>query len=242
MPPTILQAKSVTTQASGEADASPAPRRRGRQRSTNLDIYDSIVWRLKPQWQSSAEPGTFLGVVGVTEGVGTSTVAANLASRLVEHAEGPVLLVDANLYRPRAHRLLRGKKNPGLAEVLAGHAELSDAVHSTRTPGLDLMPSGRAGLLHRVSFPGESVQALRHELLERYTAIVLDLPAATNLGPAVLLAQQLDGALLVVQADRSRAADVERAAKRLQTDEISVIGTLLNRQHDYVPSWLRRWV
>lgn len=234
--------KHLTNGESREVPKSPArPKARQRQRSSAVDVYDSILWRLRPQWPASTETTSLLGVIGAGDGVGTSTVAANIARRLVEHADGPVVLVDANLYRPRAHRLLRGKKNPGLAEVLTGNLELGDAVQNTHTPGLDLLSSGKAGMLNQVSFPLEAVDSLRSELLERYAAVVFDLPTATDLGPSLLLAQRLDEVMLVVQADRTRRAEAERAAKRLKMDGVAVTGALLNRQKDYAPSWLRCW-
>lgn len=216
-------------------------RARSNRRRTGLDHYDSILWRLRQQFETSAGAATVLGVMGVTEGAGATTIAANLSNRMVDYAAGKVLLVDANFYRPRSERLFGLKKNPGLAEVLADDLPLSEAVQKTPHVGLELLAAGRAGMLEQLGIHPDAVQLLFSELRESYAAIVFDFSEASQLGPALLLAQQCDGVLLVARSERTRRGVAERAVKRLHADGVDVIGAVLNRQRQYVPQWLRRW-
>lgn len=219
-----------------------SPARRSLRRSTSLDDYDTLAWRLQPQLEASNGVAAMFGVVAIASGVGSTTVAANLAQRLVAQVDGPVLLIDANLYRPKADRLFGLKKNPGLAEVLVDNVPVADAVQATKHAGLDLLAAGRAGMLDQLGVQPAAFQSLVNEVRERYSAVVVDLPEASNLGPSLFLARQCDGVLLVAQADRTRRGDAEGAAHQLKLDSVPVIGSVLNRKKSYVPAWLDRWL
>jgi Mrp family chromosome partitioning ATPase len=214
---------------------------RATRRRSGLDEYDSMLWRMRSHVESSSSGGPLLGVVGATDSTGATTIAANLANRLVDHVDGTVLLVDANFYRPKAERLFGLSKNPGLAEVLAGGMPLCEAVQPTRLAGLSLLSSGRAGMLERLGVQAEAVQGLMNELRETYAAVVFDFSEATEMGPSLLLAQQCDGVVLVARADRTRRTEAERALLRLHQNGVTVIGSILNRRRQFVPQWLHRW-
>src|SRR6266498_5603353 len=72
---------------------------------------------------------------------GKSLVSVNLA-HLLAAADGRVLLVDGDLRRGVLHRYFGVEAEPGLADVVGG-ASVLDAVRTTDTPNLDLLPVGR---------------------------------------------------------------------------------------------------
>jgi Mrp family chromosome partitioning ATPase len=217
-----------------------SPARRPLRRSTALDDFDTLAWRLQPQLDATNGVAAIFGVVAIASGAGSTTVAANLAQRLVAQVDGPVLLIDANLYRPKTERLFGLKKNPGLAEVLVDNMSIADVVQTTKHPGLDLLAAGRAGMLDQLGVQLAAFENVVNELRERYSAVVVDLPEASKLGPSLFLARQCDGVVLVAEADRTRRGDAEGAVQQLKLDGVPLMGSVLNRKRSYVPAWLER--
>lgn len=245
MSTSIEQPTAVTNgEATLERNSSEhhSPPRRALRRSTPLDDFDALAWRLQPQLDAANGVAAIFGVVAISSGAGSTTVAANLAQRLVAQADGPVLLIDANLYRPKIEKLFGASKNPGLTEVLIDEIPLADAIQRTRHAGLDILTAGRAGMLDQLGVQASVFQGIINELRERYSVVVMDLPETSSLGPSLFLARQCDGTLLVAQAGRTRRGDAEAAVHQLKLDNIPLIGAVLNRKRQYIPSWLERWL
>jgi len=229
----------------GNPDSSrPIAKRGGKsiQRRRGADPYDRALWRLRSQL---GDAGAGVGVIGVTgcgPRAGVTTIASNLAIRSLDHLGGPVLLVDANFERPRAERALRLKRSPGLVETLAGEVSLADAIQPTRTEGLHLLAAGKVGMIDRVGLEPDMLEGLVNELRETYSTVVIDLPEAMRLGPAVLLARQCDSTLLVARAERAKRDEAQQTLQHLKVDGVNVVGSVLNAQRNYVPNWVRRWL
>ena len=72
--------------------------------------------------------------------------------------------------------------------------------------------------------------------------MVVDLPAASQPDQAIAVAQQLDSVLVVIESEVTQTAAAERLLQRLQESDTEVIGVVLNKTCDYMPTWLRRCV
>ena len=80
---------------------------------------------------SSAEEGMrSLVVTSAGPGEGKSVVASNLAIALAQAGQR-VLLIDADMRRPRVHEIFGGDQEPGLSNVLAGNAKASEAIRKS---------------------------------------------------------------------------------------------------------------
>lgn len=171
-----------------------------------------------------------LKVVALTsavEGEGKSLTAANLA--LVAAASDPrrsVLLVDADLRRPRIGSLLDVEERPGLGDFLAGDATLPEVVR--RAPGspLRVLPAGppRADAGALISSP-----LLREFLLQargHFDEIYLDAPPVLPVADGALLAALADGVVLVVKAGATRRGLVWQAVESLSGARL--LGCVLN--------------
>ena len=90
---------------------------------------------------SSADEGSRTLVVTSTgPGEGKTMVASNLAIALAQAGQR-VLLIDADMRRPRVHEVFGLRQEPGLSNVLVGNAKASESVHKTAVAG----PVGAAG-------------------------------------------------------------------------------------------------
>jgi succinoglycan biosynthesis transport protein ExoP len=163
-------------------------------------------------------------------GDGKSTLAVNVARTLAE-LEGPVLLIDGDLRRPSLHRILKVRNETGLSDVLTGKASLENSVCTTAIAGLDVLTSGLpvaapVRVLHSVVFPHLLVEAKNLG----YRTVIVDLPAVLPVVDAALLAEKVDGTVLVVSADRSDGDSVRQTLSYLKSVGIrNLLGIVVNR-------------
>jgi capsular exopolysaccharide synthesis family protein len=158
---------------------------------------------------------------------GTTAVACGLAVALAETG-ARVALIDANLRSPGIGRYLALDTSPGLADVLTGRAGLAQALQDPLNGRLTVLPSGG----HRPD-PGEILASPAlgrtvHELTDLFDVVLVDAPPLHGVADAAVLSKVTDGALLVVRANRTRTADVERSTDLLDRVGARLIGAVLN--------------
>ena len=164
---------------------------------------------------------------------GKSTVAAHLAMALAEMGRR-VLLVDADLRKPKQHVLFGLENTWGLADLLEDETAVSAYpreafFRETEVRNLHVLPSGP---------PMKNVGAVVHadrfaELLERFRAefeyVFLDTPPVLLVSDARVIGQRSDGVILVLRAGETRQADALQVVRRLKEDGTRILGTVLNQ-------------
>ncbi len=176
--------------------------------------------------------GTVWAVTSPAASDGKTTVAANLALSLAELGR-EVLLVDADLRRPRLHRIFGTGNRTGLSGLLRtgplSEAAMRQAIVALDgSPGLSLLasgvaPHGGAGLLH-----SEALASLLEELRRRFDVVIVDTPPALAVSDARVLARHADGAVLVVRAGHTSAAQALQAETVLRADGVKLLGAVLS--------------
>jgi Mrp family chromosome partitioning ATPase len=219
----------------------------GRERATPVqrsgaEPYDALLWRLQARQAVDSTEGLTLGITACERRAGTTTVAASLALRAAELQLGPVLLVEANRRGSWLAKKWKLSDGVGLAQLLAGEASYVECLQAGPAPQLEVITAGSAargevGMLE----PG-AVEALLAEACADHRIVLFDLPAADELNQMLLVAKQLDQVLMVVRSDATRKSDAERFGEQLLDDGAPLAGIVLNRQRDYIPRFLRRWL
>ena len=158
---------------------------------------------------------------------GKTTVAVNLATSLAQYGRS-TLLVDADLRRPRVHRVFGMDKDIGLTSLMVGDATLREAVKSSPVEGLSILPAGPippnpSELLHSTAF-----DRIKEDLLNHYDWVIFDSPPMGAVTDAAVLAPQVDGVLLVVRAGRTTRDSVISARKQLASVSGRLVGSVLN--------------
>jgi len=162
-----------------------------------------------------------LAVVGVSSpsvGDGKTTTAINLAGALAQSPETRVLLIDADLRRPSVARSLglHTSPSPGLVGMLLDRTlPLAHTVRQRAPYTLDILPAGDPPaapyeLLRSARFPEVIAEARK-----RYDYVVLDTPPLVGLPDCRVLANFVDGFVVVVAAHRT--------PKRLVQDALEVV-------------------
>lgn len=178
--------------------------------------------------------GIRLAVITSPEaGEGKTTVASNLGAAFAATGRR-VLLVDADLRRPRLDKVFEIDNSPGLLEFAdeihakGAAARLDPYIHPTGVAGLFLMPSGTCApgsvnLVHTLRF-NEVFSALRSD----FDTIVVDAPPLLCVPEVRMMARLADGVVLVVRAGSTQVDEAINAEKYINQDGGNLIGVVLN--------------
>jgi succinoglycan biosynthesis transport protein ExoP len=190
---------------------------------------------LEYSWPEST-PRTLL-VTSTAPGEGKTITALNLALTLAS-LEQRVLLIDADLRKPKTHSVLKVKRTPGLTDVLVGRARPSTAiqqrVHDTR---LDLLPAGTSVPSPADLLSGQAMPGLLDALRTHYRWIVIDTPPVGAVAEPLALAPMVDGMVVVAGAEMVPRKAVAHSLERLAATRGRILGVVLNRaqvtKHSY---------
>jgi capsular exopolysaccharide synthesis family protein len=164
-------------------------------------------------------------VVSALEKEGKSTTAANLCVVLAQTGKR-VLLVSADLRRPRVHEFFGLPNEPGLTDLLSGVVPATDAFQKSGVDNLWVLPSGRIAQQFE---PLESEKFRRLlEGLNTVDFVVIDCPPVLAVADSLALAPHVDGVLLVADAEKSTRAAVIQARDQLEQAGGELVGAVLS--------------
>jgi capsular exopolysaccharide synthesis family protein len=158
---------------------------------------------------------------------GKTTTSVNLATVLAQMGK-PVLLIDADLRRPRLQKVFRGKMNLGLVNYLAANIPIEDVIQDTQVPNLSLILSGPTPPNPSELLGSDRMKHLIHELRMKFAFVIFDSPPVMAVTDSIVLAANADGVVLCVHGGQTPRDIVQRAAERLRQSNIPVLGALLN--------------
>lgn len=187
------------------------------------------VLRTNLQFAAVGKPIHTLLITSPSPSEGKTTTAANLAVALAQ-AGKRIVLVDVDLHRPRVHKIFKLQNNVGITTALLDDGIDPQALlQETAVPGLSIMSSGPLP-----PNPAELVgTASMREALAKLAAaadlVILDSPPTMALSDAAVLATQVDGVLLVLDAYSTRRELAKRAVAGLQQVQARIVGVVLNR-------------
>jgi capsular exopolysaccharide synthesis family protein len=158
---------------------------------------------------------------------GKTTTSVNLATVLAQMGK-PVLLIDADLRRPRLQKVFRGTMNVGLVNYLAANIPLDDVIQDTQVPNLSLILSGPTPPNPSELLGSDRMKHLIHEIRAKFAFVIFDSPPVMAVTDSIVLAANADGVVLCVHGGQTPRDIVQRAAERLRQSNIPVLGALLN--------------
>jgi capsular exopolysaccharide synthesis family protein len=171
-------------------------------------------------------------VVMVTSAVpneGKTTTAYNLAKTLA-NSGSRVLLVDADLRKPRLHRMIKAKNVRGLTSVVLGERTAAEVIHRVpNLPNLDLMTSGPLPPNPPELFGKLSFNRLLDEARTVYDWVLIDTPPVAMVTDPVICASSAEISLLVVQYGSTKREIVREAVRLLGRTGTHLAGVILNK-------------
>jgi len=179
------------------------------------------------RWSNAGIKRRMLAVVSPGQGEGRSYVAANLAV-LFSQLGQRTLLIDADLRKPRQHRIFNVADRVGLSSILAGRADGGAVLPVPDFGTLSLLPAGAPPpnpqeLLLRPVFA-----ELLDELRTRYDVIIFDTPPGRRYADAQSLAFRAGSVMVLARKDHTRYADTASVVHELSDTGVRVVGTVLN--------------
>ncbi|GGE99208.1 polysaccharide biosynthesis tyrosine autokinase [Mycetocola zhadangensis] len=157
---------------------------------------------------------------------GKSTTGANLAITLAD-AGARVLLVDADLRRPKVAEYMGVEGGAGLTDVLIGRAELPDVVQPWGKSKLFVLPAGKIPP-NPSELLGSRAMAELILILEReFDAVIFDAPPLLPVTDAAILSKSVGGAIVVVASGRTHKNQLKGALTALENVGASVSGIVL---------------
>jgi len=164
---------------------------------------------------------------------GKTTAVCNLGIALAE-THGRVLLIDADLRRPRIHDIFGHCNDTGLSTLLTGSEcidtlDLTRLIRDTRVPGLSALPSGPGAPSITPLLYSTRMSAFLTRMRKEFDYILIDTPPACLFSDARILGRQSDGVIVVVHAAQARRTELNTACANFLKDGTRIVGTLLNR-------------
>jgi capsular exopolysaccharide synthesis family protein len=175
-------------------------------------------------------------ITSATSREGKTVTAVNTAVMLAQSG-ARTLLIDADLRRPRCHRVLTVDNQLGLTEVLTGSRELGEVVRRTEIENFDFLGSGSAPpnpteLLGSTKML-ETLTALR----KIYEYIIVDTSPVLPVSDPLVVAQLADGIMVVANAVATPRQQVRTAVARLEYARGKILGVVLNRIKIHSPDY-----
>lgn len=178
---------------------------------------------------STADEGSrSLVITSTGPGEGKSMVAANLAISLAQAGQR-VVLVDADMRKPKAQDIFGISQEPGLSNVLVGQHKASEAVRKTNVPGLWVIPAGRIPPNPSELVGSDRCKELVATLKTHFAWVIIDSPPVMAVTDAALIASYATGVVFVVGAEMTSRHNAKRAVDQLEQVRAHFVGAVLNR-------------
>ncbi len=156
-------------------------------------------------------------------------MAANLAA-VIAQTGLRVLLVDADLRRPSVHTLFGWSNDRGLADILENRsANWLELVEASPFDNLYILTSGPQPGNPAELLDSERFREILQEMAQHFDLTILDTPPVLPVTDAAILASIVDGVLLVIDVDNTRAGMLRQGREQLEGDNIHLVGAVMNK-------------
>ena len=172
-------------------------------------------------------------------GEGKTTTAVNTASILAQTGAS-VVIVDADMRRPRLHSIFDVPDQLGLSSILSSSVsddEIVAMINLDEAKGVNVLTSGPIPPNPAELIGSDQMRRLMTMLQNKFDHVIIDSPPVSSFTDGVLISTMVDGVLLVVHGGKSSKHIVRRAKQLLQEVGAKIFGVVLNntqvQTHDY---------
>ena len=214
----------------GEIARLPAKSLRHNGSEYELGVFEESVDSLRTGLILANESDEFqvLSVASAVSGEGKSSIASQLAVSLARSSCKPTLLIDGDMRAPDAHRIFKIPITPGLADVLAGTSTLDEAINTSWSEHVHVLPSGQLDRNpHKLLGTGEFKRLLDEARLW-YRYVVIDTPPLLAASESLVMSRDADGTLVCAMRDVSRENHIKMTYEKLESVGAAPIGVVLN--------------
>jgi succinoglycan biosynthesis transport protein ExoP len=192
--------------------------------SAQSEAYYSIAVSLETATPRGL-PRTLL-ITSSAESEGKSTSAVAIARSLSALGKR-VLVIDGDLRRASATRLLARSSNPTFSDVLSGSAPARGMVDHSDDQPFTIVAAGNSRCNPVTLLGASGLKDVLEKLAATHDIVIIDGPPVMGLADAVLLARSVEAVLLVVEANSTHSSELEIAVSRLAGENI--IGAVITK-------------
>jgi capsular exopolysaccharide synthesis family protein len=190
---------------------------------------------------NAAPRSRVLVVTSASPKEGKTTTVCNLSTALAE-VQSAVLLIDADMRRPRLHTVFQIENGPGLSDLLAGRESLDwegiePLLRETGIPGLRLLTSGQSRHKATSLLYSNRLAELMRITREKFDTTIFDTPPMVNIADARVMGRLADGVIMIVRSSQTTRDAALMAKQRLGEDGSQLLGVILNAWNPKVPGY-----
>lgn len=159
---------------------------------------------------------------------GKTTTTVNVAIALSQQVDTKVVLINCDLRRPTAHKVLGVKPKQGLVNCLNNECTAEQAIVSTKVENLDFISYGAIPPNPSELLASENMERLVEQLEEKYDYIIFDTPPINMVVDVIPLVNLSDGVVLIVKNKETTYPEFNKAVDALERNNSKILGVIIN--------------
>jgi len=160
-------------------------------------------------------------------GEGKTTTCANIAITFAQ-TDAKVLMIDADLRKPKLHKIFALSAQPGLTNLLSGFSDYSEVIRKTDYPNLDLLTAGHVPPNPAELLSSPQMKAILEQFSAKYDYIFIDTPPINVVTDVAALSKYATGIILVARQGITTTDTMKKAVESLRFVGANVLGFILN--------------
>lgn len=195
-------------------------------KSAISEAYRSL--RTNIQFSSLDKSIKTIAITSSGPGEGKTTTISNLAIAMAQ-ANKRILLIDADLRKPKIHKQFELNNVSGLTNALVLNTPLEDVIRKSTIAGLDILTSGPKPPNPSEILGSKAMKLLIGESKRKYDKVLLDSPPIGVVTDPAVLSAIADGTILLVNFGKTHIEEAQRAKQLLENVNTNILGVVLNR-------------
>jgi capsular exopolysaccharide synthesis family protein len=158
---------------------------------------------------------------------GKTATVSNLAISFSQ-LEGKVLIIDADLRKPRLHSVFKARNTTGLSTYLSGAASFEEALQKTSIENIWIMCSGPHPPNPAELLNSKKMKELLKAAKARFDHVLIDTPPVLAVIDPVIVSAQADCTVIVVQAGKTTRKALARSIDDVRKAKADIVGVIFN--------------
>jgi capsular exopolysaccharide synthesis family protein len=198
----------------------------------------TMIFSLQDSLSKDLNHGFSLAFTSSHFNEGVSTIALNTALSFMYFNEKKIALIDANFETPSLHGHFNVENNKGFSDLILQKLDFEKNFLSVEQGKIQFLPSGKKPERLSMVFANPFLEKFVQYLKAKFDLIIFDLPPVFKFYDIVFLSQNIDGIILIIEAEKTRFEVAENSVKMLQKAGVNVFGSILNKKRHFIPDFI----